>query len=356
MDPSTDRPGTEGRAPSPGRTDIRQVAARAGVSTATVSRVLTGRGPASPEATRRVRAAAEELGYSPSASASSLRTERSMIIGVLVPNLANPVYLPFLRAVEHRAQRHGYAVIVADAQRSPEVERRQLDRLSAQRIDALVVAGRPRDPDHLRRLAAAGVPIVDAEAFSAQADALAASTGQAVESACDDLAARGHRRVALLARGSSRRGAARTRWRLIEAATRDRGIGFDRVVLEDVVEAGRSDGTALGALLGSLVRSPGGPTVLWSSSHSLSPTLLEGLAVADVAIPDECSFLTFGDSPWAAAYRPAISVVTGDLGSIGAAMTEALLYRLGAVGTAPEWRVEPDRYVARRSVGPAPAS
>ncbi len=125
------------------RPDIRQVAAEAGVSTATVSRVLTGKGPASEDATRRVRAAADRLGYSPSAPASSLRTERSMIIGVLVPNLANPVFLPFLRAVEHLAQQHGYAVIVADAQRSPEVERRQLDRLSAQRIDALVVAGRP---------------------------------------------------------------------------------------------------------------------------------------------------------------------------------------------------------------------
>src|ERR1700722_11315671 len=129
------------------RAGIRQVAAEAGVSTATVSRVLRGRGPASARAIAAVQSAARRLDYLPSASASSLRTDRSMIIGVLVPNLANPVFLPFLRAVEHMAQRHGYAVIVADTQRSGEVERRQLDRLSAQRIDALVVAGRPRDPD-----------------------------------------------------------------------------------------------------------------------------------------------------------------------------------------------------------------
>ena len=330
------------------------MASRAGVSTATVSRVLTGRGPASAEAIRRVRAAADELGYSPSASASSLRTDRSMIIGVLVPNLSNPVFLPFLRAVEHRAQRHGYAVIVADAQRSPEVERRQLDRLSAQRIDALVVAGRPLDPDHLRRLAAAGIPVADDEAFSAQAGALAESTGDAIDRACQDLGARGHQRVALLARGGEPRRAMETRWRFIEAAAQKRGIRSDRVEVGAVVEAGQSDGTAVATLLDGMVRSPGGPTALWSGSHTLAPSLLEGLAVADIAIPAECSFLTFGDSPWAAAYRPAISVVTGDLGSVGTAMTEALLHRLGAVEAAPEWNVEPDRYVPRRSVGPAP--
>jgi len=276
-----------------------------------------------------------------------------MIIGVLVPNLSNPVFLPFLRAVEHRAQRHGYAVIVADAQRSPEVERRQLDRLSAQRIDALVVAGRPLDPDRLRRLAAEGIPVGDAEAFSAQADALAESTGDAIDRACQDLAARGHQRVALLARGSEPRRAMETRWRFIETATQRRGIRSERVQVGAVAEAGQSDGTAVASLLDRMVRSPGGPTALWSSSHTLAPSLLEGLAVADIAIPAECSFLTFGDSPWAAAYRPAINVVTGDLGSVGTAMTEALLHRLGAVEAAPAWTVEPDRYVPRRSVGPA---
>ncbi|HEX3979900.1 MAG TPA: LacI family DNA-binding transcriptional regulator [Acidimicrobiales bacterium] len=336
------------------RADIRQVAAEAGVSTATVSRVLTGRGPASPETADKVRRAAERLGYSPSASASSLRTDRSMIIGVLVPNLANPVYLPFLRAVEHLAQRHGYAVIVADTQRSRQVERRQLDRLSAQRVDALVVAGRSMDPDHLRRLADAGLPVADAEAFTLQADALAASLGTAVDAACDHLAELGHRRLAFLTRGTRRRGASDARWRLIETAGRTRGLNVERIVLKP--SSGRRDpgGSDLASRLERLVRPPDGPTVLWSSSHTLTPELLGGLAAVEVTIPLECSFLTFGDSPWAAVYRPAISVITGDLGSVGTAMTEALLHRLGATHSEPRWDIEPDRYVRRDSVARAP--
>lgn len=339
----------------PVRPDIRQVAVEAGVSTATVSRVLTGRGPASPEASRKVRAAAEALGYSPSAPASSLRTERSMIIGVLVPNLANPVFLPFLRAVEHRAQRHGYAVIVADAQRSTAVERRQLDRLSAQRIDALVVAGRPADPDHIRRLARSGLAVADAEAFQAQARGLAASTARAIDQACTHLADLGHRRVAFLTRGGPPSGSSATRWGLIEAAAAPRGITVDRVLVGRPGHP-RADGLGLAGLLGRMVRSPGGPTALWSSSHTLAPLLLEALALGALEVPLECSFLTFGDSPWAAAYRPSISVLTSDLGSVGAFMAEALLHDLGVTGAAPDWEVEPDRFVPRGSLGPAPSA
>ncbi len=332
------------------RADIRQVAAEAGVSTATVSRVLTGRGPASEVATRRVKAAAERLGYSPSVSASSLRTDRSMIIGVLVPNLANPVFLPFLRAVEHLAQQHGYAVIVADAQRSPEVERRQLDRLSAQRIDALVVAGRASNPDHIRRLAESGLVVADAGAFSAQAAVLAASAGDAIDDALEHLASLGHHRVALLSQRSVPGKASGGRWPLIERSARSRGMTVERVIVGGADGLNSSD---MAELLDGLVRRPGGPSALWSSSHALAPRLLEGLSIAEVALPAESSFLTFGDSPWAAAYRPGITVLTGDLDSIGTVMTEGLLHALGILDDPPSTSIRPDRYVPRASIGPA---
>jgi LacI family transcriptional regulator len=150
------------------RSGIRQVAAEAGVSTATVSRVLSGRGPASTETAQKVQSAASKLDYLPNASASSLRTDRSMIIGVLVPNLANPVFLPFLRAVEGMAQQQGYAVIVADTQHSDRIEARQLDRLSAQRVDGLIMAGRPRSPARVRRLRDGGLPVTDPYTFVAE--------------------------------------------------------------------------------------------------------------------------------------------------------------------------------------------
>jgi DNA-binding LacI/PurR family transcriptional regulator len=339
-----------------GRPDIRQVAAEAGVSTATVSRVLSGRGPASAAATLAVHAAVEHLHYVPSASASSLRTARSMIIGVLVPNLANPVFLPFLRAVEHLAQRYGYSVIVADTQHSAEVERRQLDRLSAQRIDALILAGRPRDAAQVRRLSDAGVVVTDPVIFAEQSGRALQSVGtEAVGDACRRLQFLGHTRVAFVAVNRSSTGAAGDRWRLIDSACQSSGLEPVRMTVPAGSEGARGvDIGRAGSLFDGLVRSPGGPTVIWSNSHVLAPRLLESLALADITIPTECSFLTFGDSPWAAAYRPSISVVTDDLGSAATMMTSAVLHQLGAITALPAIEVPPSIYRERGSVGPAP--
>ncbi len=335
------------------RPDIRQVAAEAGVSTATVSRVLSGRGPASAAAIAKVQAAADRLGYSPSASARSLRTERSRIIGVLVPNLANPVFLPFLRAVDHLAGQHGFAVIVADTQRTPAIERRQLDRLSSQRVDALIVAGRPSDADHLRQLADDGLLVADAEEFAAEAGLLAASLGEAIDGACAHLAQLGHHRIALVARGRALRETGDARWHLIEAGCFAHGLEPTRVMLGSLLDGALLDGEQLADVVDGLVRTHGGVTALWSASHALAPHLLEGLARADLDIPGDCSFLTFGDSPWTLAYRPSISVVTGDLAAIATTMTRWVLEQLGVTGL-PEGSVEPDVYLARDSVGPSP--
>src|ERR1700728_461901 len=111
------------------RVDIRRVAEEASVSIATVSRVVSGRGPVNDDTRQRVQSVVARLGYRPSASARSLRTSQTMIIGALVPDLSNPVFVPFLRGVQHVAQAEGYSVLVVDAQRSAVVERRALDRL-----------------------------------------------------------------------------------------------------------------------------------------------------------------------------------------------------------------------------------
>jgi DNA-binding LacI/PurR family transcriptional regulator len=334
--------------------DIRQVAAEAGVSTATVSRVMSGRGPASARATAAVRSAARLLGYLPNSSASSLRTDRSMIIGVVVPNLANPVFLPFLRTVEHRAQRHGYAVLVADTQHDVEVERRQLDRLGAQRVDALVFAGRPADPDHVRRLSEAGLPIAEPVTFARQAGyPFSSRAASAIDDACGHLATVGHRRLAYVSRGGSVRSAPE-RWRLIEASCRSVGIEPRPVVLGTGPGGAAAGVPKLAATLASLVKASEGPTVLWSNSQVLAPLLLEAMAVAGIDIPADCSFLTFGDSAWAVAFRPSVSVITTDLDAVAVAMTASILQQLGVPEPGPPVGLRPDVFVIRGSIGAAP--
>ncbi len=344
--------------------DIRQVAAEAGVSTATVSRVLSGRGPASAEARRKVAQAAGRLHYLPNAAASSLRTDRSMIIGVLVPNLGNPVFLPFLRGVERATREHGYSVIVAETQQDPALERRQLDLLVSQRTDALIMAARPADPGQVHRLAEAGLPVVDPLALVTEAGwDTVRGTDRAIEDACQHLASLGHRSIALVIGGRAVRGASGRRWRLLETTCGSLGMGASLVPIGDSAASGVAadpegetrHGEAMARTVTDLVTARSGPTALWSNSHVLAPLLLEGLALADVAIPGDSSFLTFGDSPWAAAYRPPINVVATDMAAVATVMTGVVLHRLGALPEAPELVVPADSYRRRGSVGPAPA-
>ncbi len=334
--------------------DIRQVAAEAGVSTATVSRVLSGKGPASAEARRKVRQAAERLHYLPNASASSLRTDRSMIIGVLLPNLGNPVFLPFLRAVEEIAQGHGYSVIVADTQRRAEIERRQLDRLLTRRIDALIMAGRPGDPEYVRRLGGDRMPIVDPTSLVDPGQSTVTPADDAIVEACGHLASLGHRRIGFLVRGALR-ATSRQRWDLIATACASFGTEASLVRVEDGGDRNHDDGGGTAALVGNLMAGAEPPSALWSNSHVLAPRVLEGLARADIGLPGDCSFLTFGDSPWAAAYRPPINVIASDLAAAASVMTRSVLHRLGVLEDAPDPVIPPDAYRRRGSVGPAAA-
>src|SRR5215831_14592066 len=127
---------SDSRPPMP---TMKDVAARAGVAVSTVSRILNGTGYGSEETRGRVLAASSALGYMPSLRARGLRQSRTMTIGIAVPDLGNPVFLEYVRGVEHTAGQAGYAVTICDAQASVDVQTRQFERLFADRVDGLLV-------------------------------------------------------------------------------------------------------------------------------------------------------------------------------------------------------------------------
>lgn len=327
-------------------TGIRRVAREAGVSIASVSRVMAGHPHASDDVRRRVLAAAERLHYQPSAAARGLRTTRTMIVGVLVPNLANPTVVPFLRGVQQVAQAEGYSVLVADGQRSTAVERSQLDRLYAQRVDALILSSPPGDPGHLRELQAAGLLVADGPLDDPAAWSLSAIEGAATRVACEHLAALGHRRVGFVARSTARGSTSGGRWALVSGAARRAGLHVERVLLADPSQPGL---VALGL---EQAQRRGSLTALVCATHPLAPPLLAGLGAAAVDLPGACSLVVYGDSDWAAAYRPALNVIRRDLFGVAVALTERVLARLAGSAEPGPWSPPPAEYLVRRSVAP----
>lgn len=119
---------------------IYDVAKRAGVSAATVSKVLNGTGRISQETSQRILAAIDELRYRPSLIASALKKQQTFSVGLLVPDITNPFYAALARAVEDHALSHNYSVLMCSTDNTAEREERQLERFLRQQLDGLIVA------------------------------------------------------------------------------------------------------------------------------------------------------------------------------------------------------------------------
>ncbi|HET9493708.1 MAG TPA: LacI family DNA-binding transcriptional regulator, partial [Chloroflexia bacterium] len=141
---------------------IEDVAKQAGVSIATVSRVING-GPGVGDDTRkRVEAAIAALDYQPNSAARSLRSNRSRIIGLLVSDIQNPFFAGLIRGVEDEALRNEYSLILCNTNESPQREQQYLDVLYVERVAGVIVVP---TRDHLgddtrKRFRERGVPIV----------------------------------------------------------------------------------------------------------------------------------------------------------------------------------------------------
>src|SRR6266571_5159700 len=137
--------------------NIYEVAKRAGVSTATVSRVLSQPGVVSPDTRRKVLQAVQLLDYAPNSAAKNLRTLRTAKLLVTVPDISNPFFSLILQGIEGAAQREGYAVLLGDSQHEAQREERYALMLKRREADGLIFLGH-RLPKEAARLVKAMAP------------------------------------------------------------------------------------------------------------------------------------------------------------------------------------------------------
>jgi LacI family transcriptional regulator len=332
------------------RVTIVDVAREAGVQPSTVSKALNeGRGSA--EVRRRVDEAVARLGYRPSLRAQGLRTSQSRSIGVLVPDLVNPSYLSLLRGVENVAQERGYVVVVADGQRSADAQTAALERFFEHGVDGIVLGG-PVPADALRLHVEHGVPVTPA--VSDYERTLARDWEQGEADATRDMGRRlldlGHRRFAFVTTpvlrggGRFRRGRLDALWRLLDDA--------DAELVVSVVDPDRDPDGCLVQLTGLV--SDDAPTALVCANQIVAPWLLMAVRDAGRRIPDDVSLVVYGDTDWARAHPPPLSVVARDSFAEGQSLAASLLDTI--VGADAPRRPAPEaRYLERGSCAPPPA-
>ncbi|ABG03799.1 transcriptional regulator, LacI family [Rubrobacter xylanophilus DSM 9941] len=176
---------------------MRDVARRAGVSPATVSRVLNGVPTVGEEHRRRVLRAIEELGYRPNRLASNLRRQKAEMIGVVVSDIENPHFTGMVRAVEDAAYRKGYRVLLCNTDETPQKQRSYLEVLAAERVLGVILSPSDPEDEEIGELLDLGIPVVafDRTVADPRADAVVVDNVGGVRAATRRLVAAGHERI-----------------------------------------------------------------------------------------------------------------------------------------------------------------
>ena len=178
-------------------TTIKTVAEQAGVSPATVSRVLSGAGHVRPEYRERVLRTVADLDYRPNRLASNLRRRTTETLGVVVSDIENPHFTQMVRAVEDAAYGRGFRVLLCNTDETAEKQRAYLGVLAAERVVGVILA--PSDPagEEIGRLIDLGIPVVafDRMVDDPRADAVIVDNAEGARRATEHLIRAGHERI-----------------------------------------------------------------------------------------------------------------------------------------------------------------
>lgn len=300
---------------------MQDVARAAGVSTATVSRVLNGRPDVNPELAARVTATVQELGYRPNGVARTLRRRVASVWGLIVSDVESSYFTSLVRGVEAVARANGYSVVVCNSQDDPGTEAAYLEVALAEQMAGVIISPARPDSD-ISPLLARGVPVVAIDRRLAQGatSAVVVDNVAAARRATLHLLDAGYRRVACVT-GPEHVSTAVERLRGYRDALHDRGLEADPA-LERVenyrVDGGRRAVRELAAL-------PEPPDALLLANGLLTVGALSALHELGIAVPEEMGVVGFDDSPWAEVTRPPLTTVAQPTDALGRAAAELLL-------------------------------
>jgi LacI family transcriptional regulator len=295
------------------RATILDVAARAGVHAATVSRTINVPEKVAPETRRRVEEAVRELGFVPNRAARGLITGRTGNVAVIVPDITNPHFASLVRSVERSARQGDLQVLLVDTGEHPDEEVRAVESLSRE-VDGFIVVS----PRRLHRaLGALGsTPAVFVNRPVREHGSILLRTGPAVGDALQHLAGLGHARLAYLG-GPSSSWAAGERRTAVRQSSPASGV--------QVVELAVGEPTfeAAGAVVPDVVAS--GATAVLAFNDQMALGVIAGLTNLGISVPHDVSVVGIDDVPMAAMVAPpltTISLPTNEVGAVAVAMLD----------------------------------
>jgi LacI family transcriptional regulator len=310
---------------SPSAPTVKEVAERAGVSTASVSRALSGRGGVREQARARILEAAQELSYRPNRAARDLRVRSTRAVGILIPDIENPFFTSLVSGAEDVLGKTDYSLLLASYNEQPEHEERRLELFRAEGVRGLIFAG-SRAPSRLYLdLAKAGIALVAVSRDAARlpADQVTVANQDGAHAAVSHLIRLGHKRIAMI-NGPLALTTARDRLAGYEEAAREANLPVDNrlIVHTDFKHSGGYDA------MRQLLLSPEPPTAVFAASNLLTLGALQAIHELRLAIPKDIAIVGFDEMPWAMSLRPPLTTVAQPAFDVGRTAAELLLARI----------------------------
>jgi LacI family transcriptional regulator len=332
---------------------LKDVAALAGVHPATASRALNPetRLLVSEDTARRVLQAATALGYTPNPVARSLRTRRSHTVGVLIPDLNNPLFPPIVRGLEDRLAVAGYVALIGNTDFDDDRERVVFEQLRARHVDGFVLATAHLHSPLLAEAARAELPVVlvNRLADDYRFPSVSVDNERGIRMAVAHLAGLGHRRIAHIA-GPQDTSTGLSRYRGFAAAMADHGLP----VPADLVAFAKAYTVQEGVRCGrALLESAAGCTAIAAANDLLALGCYAALDDAGRSCPADISVVGFNDMPFLDRLRPPLTTVRFPHYQVGTEAAQLLLERIGGPGGPVKVLYLAPEFIVRGSTAPA---
>jgi LacI family transcriptional regulator len=338
---------------------LRDVARRSGVHPATASRALNPatRMLVSEETAGRVLSAAAALGYRPNTVARSLRTRRSHTIGVLIPDLTNPLFPPIVRGLEDRLAADGYVALIGNTDADDERELMVFELMRARHVDGFVLATATTHNRVLEEAAQAGLLVVLVNRLSEEFSfpSVSVDNERGIRLAVGHLAGLGHRRIAHVA-GPQDTSTGRERLRGFERALADAGLTASPSLITYAAAFAIEEGYRCTRELLGAGNGTGGPvcTAIAAGNDMLAIGCYKALEEAGLRCPEDVSVIGFNDMPFIDRLRPPLSTIAFPHYQVGTEAAQLLLERLaGDERPVRSLHLAPE-LVVRGSTGPPP--
>jgi DNA-binding LacI/PurR family transcriptional regulator len=329
---------------------LQDVAYRAGVSTATVSRVMNKMRYVSPEVKTRVERAISELHYTPNRVARRLRVREGdrKLLGVLIPDIQNPFYVDVVRGIEEHTLQKDYAIYICNFAQDYNREKAYLKRLKSESVDGLIVAPYHEGDRLVTSLVEDDFPIVcvDRGLSDVDVDLVIVNNEEGAYNAVKHLIDLGHRRIGY-AGGLYSIPTSRSRRDGYVRALAEHQVPVD----ESLIKFGDSRHESGKKLANELLNMPKPPTALFTGNNVITLGALETIHSRGIKIPGEIAIVGFDDMPWSISLNPPLTAVFQPGYEMGSHAARMLFERLEEPDHEPRKVVLNTKLVVRQSCG-----